>query len=299
MGEYRKLWFILIGVLAVTFSLLGYFGTEVYRNAPPVPAQVVSEGGEVLMTHDSILDGQTAWQSVGGMQLGSIWGHGAYQAPDWTADWLHRELINWLELAAQDVFGKAYAALDGAQQNALQYDLKVAYRTNTYNADTDQVVLSARRVQAIAQTSDYYQRLFSAAPELQKTRENYAMKENTLPDPERRERMAEFFFWTAWAAATERTQGEATYTNNWPHEPLIDNKPTAENIVWSIASVVLLVFGVGALVWAWAFLRKENEEETVAPDVDPITTFAVTPSQRALGKYLFVVVALLDRKSVV
>ena len=292
MGEYRKLWFILIGVLAVTFSLLGYFGTEVYRNAPPIPAQVVSESGEVLMTHDSILDGQTAWQSVGGMQLGSIWGHGAYQAPDWTADWLHRELLNWLGLAAQDAFGKAYADLDGAQQNALQYDLKVAYRTNTYNADTDQVVLSARRVQAIAQTSDYYQRLFSDAPELQKTRENYAMKENTLPDPERRERMAEFFFWTAWAASTERTSGEATYTNNWPHEPLIDNRPTAENIVWSIASVVLLVFGVGALVWAWAFLRKENEEETVAPDVDPITTFAVTPSQRALGKYLFVVVAL-------
>ncbi|MGV8835782.1 nitric-oxide reductase large subunit [Cellvibrio sp.] len=292
MGEYRKLWFILIGVLAVTFSLLGYFGTEVYRNAPPIPAKVVSESGEVLMTHDSILDGQTAWQSVGGMQLGSIWGHGAYQAPDWTADWLHRELKNWLELAAQDVFGKAYADLDGAQQNALQYDLKVAYRTNTYNADTDQVVLSARRVQAIAQTADYYQRLFSDVPELQKTRENYAMKENTLPDPERRERMAEFFFWTAWAASTERTPGEATYTNNWPHEPLIDNRPTAENIVWSVASVVLLIFGVGALVWAWAFLRKENEEETVAPDVDPITTFAVTPSQRALGKYLFVVVAL-------
>lgn len=292
MGEYRKLWFILIGVLAITFSLLGYFGTEVYRNAPPIPAQVVSEGGEVLMTHDSILDGQTAWQSVGGMQLGSIWGHGAYQAPDWTADWLHRELLNWLELAAQDTFGKAYADLDGAQQNALQYDLKVAYRTNTYSADTDSVLVSARRAQAIALTADYYQRLFSAAPELKKTRENYAMKENTLPDPERRERMAEFFFWTAWAASTERTPGEATYTNNWPHEPLIDNKPTAENIVWSIASVVLLVLGVGALVWAWAFLRKENEEETVAPDVDPITTFVVTPSQRALGKYLFVVVAL-------
>lgn len=292
MGEYRKLWFILIGVLAITFSLLGYFGTEVYRNAPPIPAQVVSEGGEVLMTHDSILDGQTAWQSVGGMQLGSIWGHGAYQAPDWTADWLHRELLNWLELAAQDTFGKAYADLDGAQQNSLRYDLKIAYRTNTYSADTDSVLVSARRAQAIALTADYYQRLFSAAPELQKTRENYAMKENTLPDPERRERMAEFFFWTAWAASTERTPGEATYTNNWPHEPLIDNKPTAENIVWSIASVVLLVLGVGALVWAWAFLRKENEEETVAPDVDPITTFAVTPSQRALGKYLFVVVAL-------
>ncbi len=36
MGEYRKLWFILIGVLAITFSLLGYFGIEVYRNASPI-----------------------------------------------------------------------------------------------------------------------------------------------------------------------------------------------------------------------------------------------------------------------
>jgi nitric oxide reductase subunit B len=293
MGEYRKLWFTLIAVLAITFSLLGYFGTEVYRNAPPIPEQIVSESGELLMTNESILDGQTAWQSVGGMQLGSIWGHGAYQAPDWTADWLHRELVNWLDLAAQEEFDKPYADLNGAQQNALQYDLKTAYRTNTFDKDTNTLVLSDRRVKAITQTADYYQRLFSDAPELRSTRNNYAMKENTLPDAERRERMTEFFFWTAWVASTERTAGAATYTNNWPHEPLIDNKPTAENIVWSIVSVVLLVLGIGALVWAWAFLRKEDEEELAAPDRDPLTTFAVTPSQRALGKYLFVVVALL------
>lgn len=85
MGNYKTLWWTLFGVLAVTFSLLGYFGTEVYRKAPPIPAQVVTDDGRVLMTKTSILDGQTAWQSVGGMQLGSVWGHGAYQAPDWTA----------------------------------------------------------------------------------------------------------------------------------------------------------------------------------------------------------------------
>ena len=93
MAGYRKLWWLLIAILGITFSVLGYFGTEVYRSAPPIPAQVVNAQGEVLMTSDSILDGQTAWQSVGGMQLGSIWGHGAYQAPDWSADWLHRELM--------------------------------------------------------------------------------------------------------------------------------------------------------------------------------------------------------------
>ncbi|WP_196140910.1 nitric-oxide reductase large subunit [Aliikangiella sp. G2MR2-5] len=291
MREYKKLWWTLLGVVAITFSILGYFGTEVYRVAPPIPNQFNTVEGEILTTEKQILDGQTAWQSIGGMQLGSIWGHGAYQAPDWTADWLHRELLNWLELAAIDEYQNSYQALSDKQQQSLQFDLKQEYRTNTYNSNVNQVTLSARRIKAIKTTATYYDKLFGGAPELQETREHYAMKEVTLPDPERRARLTEFFFWTAWAASTERPEGGATYTNNWPHEPLIDNKPTSENIVWSIASVVLLIAGIGALVWAWSFLRKE-EAHPVAPQEDPITSFKLTASQKALGKYLFVVVAL-------
>ena len=117
MGKYAKYWYTLIGVLIVTFSLLGYYGMEVYRTAPPIPGKVLVQGSsEPLYTKDGILDGQTAWQSVGGMQLGSIFGHGAYQAPDWTADWLHRELLAWLELSAQKSYGKPFAQLvDDAQ----------------------------------------------------------------------------------------------------------------------------------------------------------------------------------------
>ena len=291
MAKYRRLWFLLIGILAVTFTLLGYFGAEVYREAPPIPDRVVSANGDTLMTEESILDGQTAWQSVGGMQLGSIWGHGAYQAPDWTADWLHRELETWLEIAAQEEYGKDWHSLNGQQQNNLQYDLKTEYRTNTYDADTSTLHLSERRTTAIAETADYYSRLFSDAPELQSTRENYAMKENTLPSAERREQMTEFFFWTAWAAATERPDSDVTYTNNWPHEPLIDNRPSGENVVWSLISVVLLIAGIGGLIWAWAFLRKEDEEPE-APVKDPLTAVGLTPSQKALGKYLMLVVGL-------
>ena len=291
MAKYRRLWFLLIGILAVTFTLLGYFGAEVYREAPPIPDRVVSADGDTLMTEESILDGQTAWQSVGGMQLGSIWGHGAYQAPDWTADWLHRELETWLEIAALEEYGQEWHSLSGQQQNALQYDLKTEYRTNTYDAATSTLHLSERRSEAIARTADYYSRLFSDAPELQSTRENYAMKENALPSAERRERMTEFFFWTAWAAATERPDSEVTYTNNWPHEPLIDNRPSGENVVWSLISVVLLIAGVGGLIWAWAFLRKEDEEPQ-APLKDPLSAVGLTPSQKALGKYLLLVVGL-------
>ncbi len=292
MAGYKKLWWILIGILAITFGILGYFGKEVYREAPPIPAQYVTESGQVLMTEESILDGQTAWQSIGGMQLGSIWGHGAYQAPDWTADWLHRELVAWLEIVAQRDYGMSYDSLSPAEQNALQFALKQEYRTNTYDAATDTVLLSETRVAAINEVADYYIRLFSDAPELQSTRESYAMKENTLPSLERRERMTEFFFWTAWSAATERPDSNVTYTNNWPHEPLIDNTPSAENIIWSIISVILLIAGIGALIWGWAFLRDHDEEEIEIPKQDPITTFKLTPSQKALGKYCFIVVAL-------
>ncbi|MGT2457203.1 nitric-oxide reductase large subunit [Cupriavidus basilensis] len=292
MGQYKRLWFTLIAVVAVTFSLLGYYGTEVYRKAPPIPQQVATAGGKVLFSKDDILDGQTAWQSVGGMQLGSIWGHGAYQAPDWTADWLHRELTAWLDLAARDTYGRTYAALDGPTQAALREQLRAEYRGNRVDPDSGVLTVSARRAQAIADTGAYYARLFSDAPELRKSRESFAMKENTLPSAERRAKLTHFFFWTAWAAATERPGLSATYTNNWPHEPLIGNQPTSENIIWSIASVVVLLAGVGFLVWAWAFLRGHEEAPPAVAARDPLTTFALTPSQRALGKYLFLVVAL-------
>ncbi|WP_105265629.1 nitric-oxide reductase large subunit [Pseudoalteromonas sp. T1lg76] len=291
MREYKKLWWTLLGVLAVTFAILGYFGREVYRVAPPIAEQFVSQDGQVYTSKDAILDGQTAWQSVGGMQLGSIWGHGAYQAPDWTADWLHRELVQWLDIAAQEAHGVSFDDLSEELQQPLLWALKKEYRTNTYDQNTGTVTLSSRRLAAIEQTAAYYHALFGGDPLLQQTRKHYAMKENTLPSAERREKLTEFFFWTAWAAATERPDGSSTYTNNWPHEPLIDNEPTAENLVWSIVSVILLIAGVGALVWAWSFLHKDEEAPT-PPKQDPIASFSLTASQKALGKYLFLVVSL-------
>ncbi|HLS42799.1 MAG TPA: nitric-oxide reductase large subunit, partial [Paenalcaligenes sp.] len=277
--------------LLVTFAILGFSGKEIYKHAPPIPEQVVSASQQVLMTKQDILDGQTAWQSTGGMQIGSIWGHGAYQAPDWTADWLHRELLAWLELAAQEDFGVPYSTLEGQDQAGLHYALQQEYRANTYDSNTGVLTLSERRALAIAQTADYYHRLYGDAPELQSTRQSFAMKENTLPDAGRRDDLTNFFFWSAWAAATERPDTVATYTNNWPPEPLIGNHPTTENVLWSLASIILLIAGIGFLVLGWAFLRR-HEPDPVSPAQDPLTLNRLTPSQKAVGKYLFVVMAL-------
>jgi nitric oxide reductase subunit B len=273
MGSYKKLWFTLIGVLIVTFSLLGYYGSEVYRQAPPIPAQVTTPDGKVLFDREGILDGQTAWQSVGGMQLGSIWGHGAYQAPDWTADWLHRELTAWLDLAAQQVHGKAYAALDGPAQAALREQLKQELRTNTFDAANGVVTISPLRAQALATVAAHYDGLFGGRADLAQLRDDYAMHDVVVPDAERRQLLTKFFFWTAWAAATNRPGLAITYTNNWPHEPLIGNVPSSANVMWSIASVILLLAGVGALAWWMAYRHSSDDEVTGGTPAarDPLT----------------------------
>ena len=91
----RQLWLVLAIVVAGSFGALLYYGGEIYQEAPPIPDRIVATDGQLLFTGEQILAGQDVWRSIGGQELGSIWGHGAYTAPDWTADWLHRE-ATWI-----------------------------------------------------------------------------------------------------------------------------------------------------------------------------------------------------------
>ncbi len=121
----------------------------------------------------------------------------------------------------------------------------------------------------------------------------YALSKNPVPDAERRQKLSAFFFWTAWACATERPHSHVTYTNNWPHEPLIGNQPTSANVLWSIISVVLLLAGIGALVW-WRAFRPEADERLKPPVRDPLASLKLTPSMRACGWYVAAVALLFS-----
>ena len=74
----RRLWIALAVVVIGSFATLLYYGGEVYQEAPPIPVSVVTTDGQVLFTGDQIQAGQDVWRSIGGQELGSIWGHGAY-----------------------------------------------------------------------------------------------------------------------------------------------------------------------------------------------------------------------------
>ena len=291
MNETKRLWIILGAVIFSTLFVLGWFGRELYRNVPPIPQEVRTETGERLMTKEDILKGQQSWQSIGGQQVGSVWGHGAYQAPDWSADWLHREAVALRDLLSIKYHANKYGDLPEYRQAEIDRRVQSEMRHNSYDPETGVVILSKERAEAIATTADHYMGLFGSDPSLEGLRESYALHEAALPDVSRRKAITAFFFWTAWAATTERPGMSVTYTNNWPHEPLVGNHATTASLVWSLVSIALLLAGVGALVWYKLF--RDREEEAPTPDRnDPLDRIETTPSMRAAGKYALTVIAL-------
>jgi len=87
----RRLWITLSVIVLFGFAVLGWIGTRIYQEMPPIPERVVTTDGREVVGPGEIMRGQHVWQTMGGMETGSVWGHGSYVAPDWTADWLHRE----------------------------------------------------------------------------------------------------------------------------------------------------------------------------------------------------------------
>lgn len=311
---YWKLWLAFALTTVASFAVLGYYGTEIYRHAPPYPESVETEQG-VIYTGEQIVTGQNVWQSIGGQEIGSIWGHGAYVAPDWSTDWLHREALYLAELWSRRDHGKAFVDLPDAESAVIQHRLKSEYRTNTYDAASNRLIISVDRARAIEAMGRYYAAIFGDAREFDEDlrliadggmnpvelRDAYAIPANTLKDPERQEAMNAFFFWSAWACGAERhtvekVEGGApavTYTNNWPPEPLIDNRPSGSIILWSVVSFVVLLAGVGALAWYYAVMKHQEEEPAETPDSDPLLAITPTPSMKATLKYFWVVVALM------
>ena len=291
MDTTRRLWLSLAALLIASFGVLLWMGRDMHQQSPPMPTRVVTESGRGVYTRADMEQGRQVWQSIGGQQLGSIWGHGALVAPDWSADWLHRESLAMLELNARRTFGNAYERLPPRDQGTLQADLKAQLRTNTYDASRDEIVISDRRAQALAQVSAHYDSLFSNDPATAALREAYAMRNDTVPDAANRRALASFFFWTSWAAVTDRPGHAKSYTNNWPYEPLVANTATSGAFMWSMFSVLFMVAGIGLLAWHHAVWHG-REAPVVPPVHDPLAGLKITPSMRATAKYFWVVIAL-------
>lgn len=279
----KRWWRILAIVVLGSFAVLLWMGGQINQDKPPIPDRV-TVGGTVIMTGDDIMSGQHVWQSIGGHEVGSVWGHGAYVAPDWTADWLHRESMIILDGWAKQGGAANFDSADPVTQGTLKARLKELMRTNTY--DGSAITLDPVRATAYNQLVTYYTDMFRNG------HERYAIPANSLSDPAKAKQMASFFWWTAWAASTNAPNDTVTYTQNWPHEPLIDNVPPPANILWSLISIILLLVGIAGMVWYHnkaGDKERETEDHESIPVDDPLLGYQATPSQRATLKYFFIV----------
>jgi len=268
------------------FLVLGWIGTRIYQEAPPIAERVVATDGTVVTDEGEIAAGQNVWQSMGGMEVGSVWGHGGYVAPDWTADWLHREAMFILDRWANADFGSDFEPLDEEQQGQLSGRLSELMRTNTYDPATKTITIDPIRADAFKSNLAHYSDVFTNGET------DYAIPAGAVTDANRLRKLSAFFFWTSWAASTNRPDDQITYTNNWPYEPLVANRVTGEAFVWTGVSIIVLLAGISGMAW-WYASRRSETPEPVAPEIDPLGRWEATPSQRATVKYFWVVSALI------
>lgn len=282
----KKLWIALSLVILISFSVLLYFGSQIYQQAPPVPQQVTDESGDVLFTGQDIKDGQNIWQSIGGHQVGSIWGHGAYVAPDWTADYLHREALFLLDKWSDEIFGVQFDSLSNDEKASLQSRLQTFLRTNTYDESTGNLEISDERYEAFLYLHEHYSGIFMSNTDLDELRASYAVAINTIKSEDRMEKMSYFFFWASWACVTERPGSDITYTHNWPPDEKIGNVATSDLILWTGFSIIMLLVGIGIMIFVQA---RTREEEILKPVEDPLMNQTITPSMWSVKKYFWVV----------
>jgi nitric oxide reductase subunit B len=282
----KKLWLVFVVIFVFSFAILGWVGTEIFRQAPPIPKEVATTDGKILTTGEEIQNGQNVWQAMGGMEMGSIWGHGSYVAPDWSADYLHRESVFILNEWSKSDFSKGYDELASEQKAALRQRLENVVRKNNYDVGTGRLIIEPVRARAFEDNLKHYAATFTNG------NSNYAIQRNAQSDPAKLRQLNAFFFWTSWASATNRPNNTISYTSNFPSEPLVGNVPTSSAIVWTGVSVIVLLAGIGWMVWYYA---QRGEGEVVSeqvPSSDPLIGAKMSPSQKATVKY-FLVVSLL------
>lgn len=282
----KRLWIVFIVIFVCSFAVLGWVGTEIFRQAPPIPREVVTTDGQILIPSEEIQNGQNVWQAMGGMEMGSIWGHGSYVAPDWTADYLHRESLFVLNEWSKNDFAKAYDDLTSEQKAALRQRLQDVMRKNNYDDASGRLTIEPVRARAFEDNLKHYSTIFTNG------NTDYAIQRDAQSDPVKLRQLSSFFFWTSWASVTNRPNNTISYTSNFPSEPLVGNVHTSSAIVWTGVSVIMLLAGIGWMVWYYA---QRGEGEVVSadvPDRDPLIGAQMSPSQKATVKY-FLVVTLL------
>ena len=271
------------------FSVLSFVTVLTYTNAPPVPEKAVDAAGNPVFSGADIQKGQEVFFKYALMDHGSLWGHGAYLGPDYSAEYLHRLSEVTRDTVAAEKYGRPFAQLSPDEQSAAAAQVRRVLKENRYDPASRTLLLTPGEAAAsrsqIAEWGEYFAKK-GGAP---------GLPPNYIRDPTELKALSAFFAWAAWAASANRPGKDYSYTNNWPYEPAVGNRPSAEAYVWSALSLITLLGGLGLilfLVGKFDYLGWKGDGPVAHVTHSAPTPLILTPSQWATA-WFFAIVALL------
>lgn len=269
---------VAILTFVIGFGILGYLAYRIYAEHPPVPSVTVAPDGATLFTRDDVFRGQLVFGKYGLMEYGTIFGHGAYLGPDFTADYIERARESMLRFyAARGVVdADAHVALD--------------FKTNRWDPAGDVLTFTPAQVTAWRELSEYYRRWFGPAEDQRGLR-------HPSIAPDEMGGLVAYFSWAAWVATANRPGESYSYTNNWPPAPMVGNTVTPDAVLWSTISLVALLGGIGATLFAFGRFRDLGwPDDTTGPPREVVFRnpgeVRLTSGQRCTVWYFLVVVGL-------
>ncbi len=271
--------------MAFGFAILILLTVKAYQDAPPIPERVVDPAGATLYTDADIAAGQQVFLKHGLMDNGTIWGHGGYLGPDFSAQYLHEWALDAAEQAAHASFGGSYANLDAEQRAAIDGGVAAALRQGRYEPANG--TLNATEADALS----FHRQIGLWTDYFSDPAKNGGLKTATVSDPEELRQLTAFFAWTAWASVAERPGTGHSYTSNFPYDPLAGNHPTPGAVVYSAISFIFLLAGTALVLLAFGrfdYLGWHRREG--APPNTP--ALVVGDAQRATLKFMGVAALL-------
>ena len=276
------------------FAVLSYVTVRTYRDAPPIPGRVEDAAHAPLFTRDDVLRGQEVFLQYALMEHGSLWGHGAYLGPDYSATYLHRTTEIARDHLARARHGRSYAELDASQAPAVADAVRAGLKVNRFDAVRDTLTLSAEEVASFVAQKEEWRAYFGsdAAPP--------GLPPHYIDERAKTDALTAYFAWAAWATVANRPGEDYSYTNNWPYEPDAGNVPTASAYLWSAMSLITLLGGIGvvlSLFGRFTFLGWHGADSDGHAHDNRLLSWKPTPSQKASGLFLAVVALLFLAQS--
>jgi nitric oxide reductase subunit B len=268
----------------VALGLLFIGGWFALDKVPPIPDRILGPDGPAS-DQKAIMGGQHVYQKFGLMDHGSVWGHGSLRGMDFAASSLHRLGEHMRDFHAGGQSG-AFGRLGAEEQGRISQLVIAELRLNRYDPASGTLTLTASQRYGLEQLRAYWDQVFSQGDK------RYGFLPDTVADPEQRRELADFFFWTAWAAGTQRPDADYTYTNNWPPDRSVGNDASPETMLWTVLSLLALFVVLGLIIYIVHRYRFFYGEEKGVQAGLKLLELPVTPSQLSAAKY-FLVAGLL------